>query len=233
MPGGRGVEARSTEGRNLDLASTYKAAETKRQRGRPAGSKNKAKSLIPRELADAILGRLQPVVPPEHYEYMRGVIRDGKAVAVERELDTLILLLSRQMVPALIAETEGEQLPEGVEDPDTSVIRMPEFRKDVTERVKVLKDLIDLKLRNERARDEGTDSTKKPIIEIFARRGLVGDRLRIAFEHTSGGVGGSIDEPEREADLVGDVPVEISERPISLPGSGEGKADRPLDNNLD
>lgn len=233
MPGGREVAVRSTEGQNRDVASTFKAGETKRQRGRPKGSKNKAKSLIPAEMADAILLKLQPVLPPEHYEYMRGVIREGKAVAVERELDTLILLLSRQMVPALIAETEGEQLPEGVEDPNPSVIKMPEFRKDVTERIKVLKDLIDLKLRNERARDEGTDSGAKPIIEIFARRQLVGERLRIAIEHQSGDMGGSADSVERDSDSVGDFPEALSARPLSLPGRGEGKTDRAIDNPLD
>lgn len=233
MPGGRDVVARSTEGNNRDVASTYKAAETKRQRGRPKGARNKAKSLIPTEMANAILLKMQPLLTEAQFEYYKGVIRDGKSIALEQELDILILLLTRQVVPALIVETEGEQLPEGIEDPNPSAIKMPELKKEVAERLKVLQGFMDMKFKNERARDEGADQNKKPIIEIFARRGLAGDRLRIAFEHQSGGVGGSADESEPDADVIGEIPVALSERPISLPGLGEGSADRDVNNDFD
>jgi hypothetical protein len=225
---------RSTEGVDRGTASVLKGADTRvqRARGRPKGSRNKSKSLIPVEMADAILLKMQPIVPPEHFEYMKGVIRDGKAVAVERELDTLILLLSRQMVPAIIAETEGPPLPEGAEEElglDASAIRMPEFKKDVTERIKVLKDLIDLKMRQERSRDETANPRNQPLSIIFANRGIAGERLRVAIERVTGGLGGSTDEPEWAADTSGNVSVEISERPISLPGRSQGKADRVID----
>jgi len=233
MPGGREVVARPTEGQNRDLASTYKAAETKRQRGRPKGSKNKAKSLIPTEMANAILLKMQPLLTDEQFRYYSGVIAKGDAIALDKELDILILLLTRQVVPALIVETEGEQLPEGIEDPNPSPIKMPELKKEVAERLKVLQGFMEMKFKNERARDEGSDQNKKPIIEIFARRGLAGDRLRIAFEHQSGGMGGGPDEPESAADVVGEIPVAVSERPISLPGVGEGTSDRNVNDDFD
>jgi hypothetical protein len=110
---------------------------------------------------------------------------------------------------------------------------MPEFRKDVTERLKVLLSMMDLKMKATRANDEDSDSSKKPIIEIFARRGLAGDRLRIAFEHQSGDMGGGTDESERSADIVREIPMALSERPISIPGRSEGEADRTLDNPVD
>jgi hypothetical protein len=235
MAGKTGLAHREgTEGRALGESTAHKRVETQRQRGRPRGAKNKAKSLIPKELADEILLKLQPLVPPEHYDYMRGVIKEGKAVAVEQEIDTILLLLSRQLVPALIKETEGApSLPqlEGVEgEPeDTSAIKMPMFNKDVTDRLKVLKEFIDMKLRHERARDDSDDTSKKPIIEVFARRGLDADRLRIAIEHVTGGVGGSPDQPEGGADSTRELPVELSKRPLVLEGRGESEADRVLD----
>lgn len=218
------------------MASTLKSVETKRQRGRPLGSKNKAKSLIPKEMQDAMLAKLLPAVMdnPEHARYLRGVISEGKPIEVIRELDTLILLLSRQMVPALLAETEGEQLPEGVEDPesDDNPIKMPALRKDITERLKVLLSMIEVKMRHERANDIN-DTTGNPVAAIFLNRGLAGDRLRIAFEHQSGDLGGSTDYTERPADSPREVPVAIPERPILLPGRGEGAADRVVNHDFD
>src|SRR5918993_1008065 len=98
MPGGREVADRPTERMNRDIASTYKAGETKRQRGRPKGAKNKPKSLIPKEMADAILLKMQPLLTEKQFAYYSGVIRDGKSIALEEELDILILLLTRQVV---------------------------------------------------------------------------------------------------------------------------------------
>jgi hypothetical protein len=226
MPGGQGVSSRSTEGVNRGESTILKMSETKRQRGRPKGSKNKAKSLIPREMALEIVDRLEPIIQDkEHFEYLKGVIVGGKAIALDRELDTIILLLNRQLVPAMMAEIDGPPLPEGVEDPNPSAIKMPEFDKSVTERLKVLKEFIALKSQRERASDE-PDNSKEPILQIFAKRGIDGDRLRIAIEHRSGGLVGSTDEFESEADSAGNVSEAISVRPISLPGRGQGEADR-------
>lgn len=232
MPGGKGVPARSTEGANRSESSTTKMLETREQRGRgrPVGSKNKPKALIPKEMANAILDKMQPLMEKPDHDYLKSVIRDGKAIAIDKELDFLILLLTRQMGPALIAEMEGEQLPEGIEDSDASTIKMPEFRKDVTERLKVLLSMMDLKMKNERAKDSGTDNSNRPIAQIFLNRQLNGDRLRIAIEHQSGSVGGSVDGTDSgPADSIGEVSMAVSERPISLPGRGEGKADRVID----
>lgn len=227
MSGGQGVAVRSTEGRNRDTASVYKATETKRQRGRPKGALNKPKALVPKEMALAILDKMEPMMEKEDYEYHKSVILRGKKIAVERELDILILLLRQQLVPALIAELEGEPLPEGVEDPQASAIKMPEFKKEITERLKVLQSMISLKMQQERSRSD-TPVNGNPIVQIFANRQLAGDRLRIAVEHKSGSVGGSTDDSEWESDSSREVPVALLERPISLPGRGESPSDRPV-----
>lgn len=236
MPGGVGVVPRSTEGVNRDAASVIKATETKRQRGRPKGSKNKSKPLITKEMQDAMLERLLPAVAGDtaHASYLKGVIKEGKPVEIVRELDTLILLLRQQMVSSLLSEIEGKQLPEGIEDPiaNESDIKVPELRKEVTERLKVLLSMIEIKMRHERANDDA-NNPDNPVAAIFLRRGLAGDRLRIAFEHQSGDLGGSPNDTERPADDVGEVPVALLERPIALPGRGEGKADRTIDHDFD
>lgn len=228
MSGGKGVAVRSTEGMNRDTASVYKATETKnqRQRGRPKGSLNKPKALIPKDMALTILDKMEPMMEKEEYDYHKSVILHGKKVAVERELDILILLLRSQMVPALISELEGEQLPEGVEDTQEGVIKMPEFRKDVTERLKVLISLIELKARQERLKDDGPTSDN-PIAKIFINRNIGTDRLRIAIESQPGDMGGSANESESGTYEIRNVSDSVLERPIALPGRSEGEADRP------
>jgi hypothetical protein len=230
---------RETEGRNVGVMASVKRTEIKKNRGRPIGSKNKPKSLIPSELANEMLVKLKPILPPEHYEYMRAVVKEGKVIAVERELDIIILLIGRQLWPAILTEMEGFDQPAAGEPANEDEAALVDdaakayFRKDVSERIKIWKDLVEVKLRNERARDEAADNSKKPILEIFARRGLDRERLRIGIEHVSGDMGGSPDGTGREADEARDVPVALSERPIFLPGSGESSTDRPLDNALD
>jgi hypothetical protein len=62
---------------------SVQAKGASRGRGRPKGSTNKPKGLISKELASTILLEMKEMLPPEHFEYMRSVIRDGKAISVE------------------------------------------------------------------------------------------------------------------------------------------------------
>lgn len=168
---------RPTEGsrKNSGVARAERIATTRRGRGRPLGVKNKSKSLVPTELAEQLLLKMESMVPPEHFKYLKGVIKDGKAVSTKQELDTLILLLNRNLWPALVAEgtlaksskvedVEGEA--EAVED-DIG----PVFRKDVTERLKVLNSLLTLRHQIEKNEDTGDDAGQ-PLLTIFAKRGV-------------------------------------------------------------
>lgn len=166
------VAVRSTEGPKPT------PNEAKKRRGRPKGSTNKPKSLIPRELASDLLLIMKDQLPPEHFEYMKSVIKDGGAISTKQELDTMLLLLGRNLYPFLVAETQ----PQPVKDADGNDVFNangeqaffpPEFRKDVTERLKVWKSLLDTRAqieKNEKPEDEG----ESPVMKLWASRDMKG-----------------------------------------------------------
>lgn len=205
-----------------------------RPRGRPKGSKNQPKSILPTELANTMLLAMKEALPPDHYEYMRGVIKDGKAISSKRELDTLILLLSRNLYPALVMESLSPQLDDDDEDDEDffndgpsakkpakkkeQKLKMPVFRKDVTERLKVLQSLLAMKEKFERA--DASSADEKPILRIVAGSGIDASRLRVLVGVESSTVVGDTDEAPRDAVQVGTVSDSVPERPELLP-SGE------------
>lgn len=178
---------RSTEGSKQTGAISRQRAQggekdlATRRRGRPVGSRNKSKSLVPTELAEQMLIRFEGQIPAEHFDYLRKVIKGGGAISTERELDILILLLGRNLHPALVEELKGES--EVEIDPDTGeVMGMTNkvvFRKDVTERLKVLNSLLGLRHQVEKSKDGGI-SAEQPLLKIVADRSLMsGGRLGI------------------------------------------------------
>src|SRR5688500_14802087 len=74
------------------------------KRGRPPGSLNKSRSLVPQNVGKKLLQHMQEQLSPEQFEYLKGVVKDGKPIQTKDEIDTLIALLSRNLYPALIAE---------------------------------------------------------------------------------------------------------------------------------
>lgn len=175
------VAVRSTEGpRPGEPAPDSKV---RRSRGRPKGSTNKPKSLVPKELANELLLIMKDQLPPEHFEYMKGVIKDGGAISTKQELDTMLLLLGRNLYPFLIAEPQPKQKVDPINgkplfnDDGTPTMEEPHFRRDVTERLKVWKSLLDTRAqieKNEKPEDEG----ESPVLKLWASRGMEG-RLAI------------------------------------------------------
>lgn len=151
---------RTTEG-------SREGAVSRGKRGRPAGSTNKPKSLVPKEVASEMLLAMKDQLPPDQFEYLRGVIQQGKAISTKTELDTLILLLSRNLYPALVGEMKAE-------DP----LEEPKFRRDVTERLKVLNSLLGLRNQIDKRDDTQVDGSE-PLLRIYANRGIDPDRLRV------------------------------------------------------
>lgn len=203
------VAVRSTEGPK----PTPNQSKVRKPRGRPKGSTNKPKSLVPKELASELLLIMKDQLPPEHFEYMKSVIKDGGAISTKQELDTMLLLLGRNLYPFLVAETQ----PQPVKDVDGNDVFNdngeqaffpPEFRKDVTERLKVWKSLLDTRAqieKNEKPEDDG----ESPVLKLWASRGMQG-RIAILVNSAEGlepaspapqlpmqeGVDGSNGEPE-------------------------------------
>lgn len=184
------------------VARTRNLSGAKR-RGRPPGAKNKPKSMVPAALADELLVRLEGTLPAEHYEYLKAVVKKGDAVSTEKELDILIVLLGRNLHPALIEETNnvkprtphGDE--EGEDGDDSQGITV--FRKDVTERLKVLNSLLSLRHQMEKSKDEQKDG-KQPLIQIVADRNLLdGGRLGVLVGGVPGPVVGDTDGTGRPA----------------------------------
>lgn len=236
--------SRTTEGHRPDGGEMriHKISETARARGRPSGSRNKEKSIVPKDVANEILEKLKPVLPEEHYDYMRGVIVKGKKINIERELDVIIMLLNRQLIPALIVESEGEA---NDIDPEIAAelsfetgassqkLKMPAFSKSVSERLKVVQSFMDMKLRLERQKDEGKQQKDQPILTVFARRGIDIERLGIIASAVPGSVGGSIDNSGRGADSARAVSDTLPQRQLTEQDSGEGSSDWILDGPVD
>ena len=228
------ASARASEGNRP--GST--APGSMRKPGRPKGAKNKPKGLVPTELANEMLIQMKSMLPPEQWEYMRSVIRDGKAISTKTELDTLILLLSRNLYPALVMEqmtaTEEESVDDFFDDEDEPAkakepkIKMPVFRKDVTERLKVLQGLLSLRNQVEK-RDSDATVEDNPILKILAGRGIDPGRLRVLVGVESGTLVGDVDGTGQQANQVGAVPDQIPERSVVLPAGEQEPSDRVLD----
>jgi len=211
----RRQSASSTQGARVTngpgaVSRTRNLTGEKRKAGRPPGAKNKPKSMVPAELADELLVKLQGTLPDEHYQYLKGVVKKGDAIATEKELDILILLLGRNLHPALIEETlafddDGPDDDEDVLEPQPhgGALKRPKsvtfFRKDVTERLKVLNSLLSLRHQMEKTKDEQKDG-KQPLITIVADRNLLdGGRLGVLLGGVPGPVAGNTDGVGRPA----------------------------------
>lgn len=194
---------RPTEGSKQTgaVARTRNLSGEKRSAGRPAGAKNKSKSLVPTELANQMLLSFEGQIPPEHFAYLKRVIKGGDVVSTEKELDILIVLLGRNLHPALIGEMAGESQVDI--DPDTGEVigtsKKVIFRRDVTERLKVLNSLLTLRHQVEKSKEDGKDG-KQPLLTIVADRNLLdGGRLGILVGGTPGPVAGNADGTGRPA----------------------------------
>jgi len=216
---------RPTEGAKQTgaVARTRNLSGEKRNKGRPAGSTNKSKSLVPTDLADKMLLAFQGNIPAEHYNYLKSVVKGGAAVSAEKELDILILLLGRNLHPALVGEMEPEK--EVVVDDETGEVSMTEkkvvFRRDVTERLKVLNSLLTLRHQVEKAKDDGKGGVQ-PLLTIVADRKLLdGGRLGVLLGGVPGPMAGNLDRVERPAIPARTISNPDAERPFDIPAGEE------------
>jgi len=240
----RPTEGNPIGGENAGVAATYKMTETKRQRGRPKGSKNKPVSLVPAELADALLVQLKSTLPPEHYDYIRSAIKDGKAISTKHEAQVMLLILGRNLLPALFEEMKGVEDPLSKIDPDVAKefgvdpetlkpSKKIEFRRDVNERLKVWAQILNIVAQMEKRDDDGSDTRTKPIFELVAKRGIIGERLSVLIGIQSGDLGGGFVPDRGEAARARAVSGIVVERPLSDEDSGQVETGGLLNSGLD
>ncbi len=219
--------SRDTEGRNHTVKHDAKAAETagerKRGRGRPPGSRSKPKALIERETATEILGLMKDMLPPEHFAEMRDAIRKGKNISTIHEAKILMKLMGPPVWVRLAREAQPREV-EVEQEFDDELIqeigaspkpKVQSFDKDLTERVKVLMGLIQLVDRMEKD-DEGTNPSEKPIIEVFAGRGITGVRFTELAGQQRSVVGRDFDGTGGEGSEVRAIPDKVPERLIDV-----------------
>lgn len=177
------------------------------KRGRPKGSRNKPKGIIPSELTEKMLPALQKQLSPESFEYVEGVLKKGKPIQTRRELDVMIAMLARNLMAALTDETLS--------------LAEVGFRKDITERLKILNSMLTLRHQIEKNSDDGSKPGESVLIKLVGDRQLLDNgRLGVLVGLQPGSLVGDADRAGRAAPPPRTVPDQVLERP--LPGeSGE------------
>lgn len=189
------------------------------KRGRPPGSKNKAKTLLGRDLAIKLMDHMQDQLSPEMFEYVKGVVRDGKPIQTKNEIDILVALLTRNLLPAIMQEMMPEE--EGG-------LGGTVYRKDVTDRLKLVREF--LTLRNDIDKRESHDDEKSDtILTITGKRGIDLGRLGILIGPVTDSVGGESNGTGRQADSPRTLPDSVPERQEPVSNSQQGTADWVLD----
>src|SRR5688500_12078137 len=207
--------------KNMTNAAVKRSTEGSRpgKRGRPKGSRNRAKTLLGRELATKLMEHMQSQLSPEQFEYLKGVVRDGKPMQTKQEIDTLITLLTRNLYPAIIQE----MMPE-----DEGGLG-GEYRKDVTDRLKLVRELLTLRHAHDKTESQDDGNSNETILTITGRRGLDLGRLGILVSSGADRLGGGDNGTGRTADDIRALPDTLSERQEPIPHREQGTADRILD----
>lgn len=207
-----------------NTAASVRTTEGSRpgKRGRPTGSKNKSRSLIPASVGYTLLSHMEEQLSADQFDYLKGVIVEGKPIQTKEELDVLIALLTRNLYPALIQEMlpESEGGAGGL------------YRKDVTDRLKIVQGLLNLRHQKDKT-DEPDSDQSDTILTITGRRGFDIERLGILVGGQSGSLDGSADGPRSRAYEVRALPDTVPERPLDVQGGEQGETDRVLDGNRD
>jgi hypothetical protein len=189
------------------------APDAKRRVGRPRGSRNKPKSLVPAEIAYQLLATVENYLPREHVTYLRQVIKEGAVLSTKHELDILLAVLNRNLMFAML-----EEMPFEVVDEETGERTLKAYApsKDITDRIKAAKEMLALRNTIEKGEQEEGNGLQ-PLIAIIGSRDLDPTRLRILVGVDTGGRAlPAGDEPRillGESDLLGwstDSPGAIS-----------------------
>ena len=221
--------SRSTEGGSGSVSSIVKSVETKRQRGRPKGSKNKANEILPKQLALELIDAVRPMITEEQYEEMKLAVKSGKNISTLSEAKIMLKLMGPSLMKRLIEE-QNPNAGISQEMLDELGPRDIEFKKDTNERINVWMRLLELVYKMETKEDASTGhNQKKPLIEIFAKRGFDSGRLAIHVGPESITVGRDADGTGREAISARTVSDKLPERPFDIQDSEQESSARVLD----
>jgi len=97
------------------------------------------------------------------------------------------------------------------------------FDKDLSERIKVLLQVMQFVSKLE-SDEQGADNTAKPILEVFARRGVGAARIDFIANELPGDLGRNVNGTGRPESGIRTVSGELPEGPLDVPDSEQGEA---------
>lgn len=235
----REPESRPTEGGvEHSVANKTKLSEThserKRGRGRPKGSKNKPKALIDKDTAKELLGVVKTTLPPELYAEMEKAVKTGKNISTINEAKILMKMMGPPVWKRLIEEAQPPKpiIIDGDDDLADEIgpieTEPKGFDKDLNERLKIYLQIMQFVDKLEQ-NDEAANNSEKPILEVFARKGVGAARIDFIANELSGGLGGDSDGTGRAISAARTVSGEVSERQIDVSDNEQVEAVRVLD----
>jgi hypothetical protein len=190
------------------------AAKNTRGRGRPPGARNKLKTITPSKLKE-FQERLGEYIPPEDLGYFIEVLKGERKSELFRDLDILLAMEFKALLPQLAAEIDTREL-----------------SREATQRSSTIKELLALKLQLEKAgrADEGPDATSL-IQRIISDRSSSGDEGRLAAllgirvipsdPQPPGLLSGILHNNQGEADSSGTISDQLPERLVDVAVGGQ------------
>jgi hypothetical protein len=177
--------------------------------GRPIGRKNLKPSMT------KFLESIDGVVGQDDANYLKDVLVGGARPILEKDIDIFLSVQLKALLPVLAREVEEGQL-----------------SKEASQRSSVVKELLTLRFNMEKAK--GNDDGQNPttyIQNIFISRGIDPGRLALLAGNEPRRLLGDVDPDQAEADSLGNLPSELSQRPLQISGGSEESANRvQLDN---
>lgn len=179
-----------------------------RKRGRPPGSKNKPKTVISVAALKELTEKIGPYVPKDDMEYLSGILEGTVKPDLERDIDVLLALQLKALLPQLAEE-----------------IRSGQLSREATQRSSTIKELLALRVQREkRATPDEQPNTVAFIQNVFNARDFdashLANLLGVGPEGAGMGTGelprlvaGDVYRDEGLADEAGAVPDEVPERP--------------------
>lgn len=125
-----------------------------RKRGRPPGSKNKPKTVISVAALKELTEKIGPYVPKEDMEYLSGILEGTLKPDLERDIDVLLALQLKALLPQLADE-----------------IRTGQLSREATQRSSTVKELLALRVQREkRATTDDQPNSVAFIQNVFQSR---------------------------------------------------------------
>jgi hypothetical protein len=218
-------------------------AEGMTKRGRPPGTKNRPNAKVSQEAIRLIRNKLGPHLPAEDLTYLTSVMEGQSPADLNRDIDILIILQMKALLPLLAGEIETA-LGITQSDPEEYVDDGPRTRgrpksenymsKEITSRSSVVKELLALRFQmNKTAREDGPTNQRVFIQNVFTERidsdrllallggGNVGGAPRLVGSSVSGVDDTIIDGERVDSDEAGDVSGQLLERQVEVPAGGQ------------